>query len=222
MEGLQLTIPVNGGSVEAELSMPLGARAIVLFVHGSGSSHRSPRNQTVAATLQEHGFATLLFDLYLPAEQTVPEPPFDLSHLTQRVLQVIAWVGEKAALKDLPLTLYGSSSGAAVAVQASVVCARALLAVVSRAGRVDLAFESLASMRCPLLLLVGELDVDVLELNAWAESYLRTRHELRVIPGASHLFTEPGTLMLAAEESAAWLERELEQHEHQSIPADHF
>lgn len=206
----------------AELSVPLGARGIVLFVHGSGSSHHSPRNQAVAATLQEHGFATLLFDLSLPAEQIEREPPFELSHLTQRVLRVIDWVDQKAALKDLPLMLYGSSSGAAVAVQASVASPRAPLAVVSRAGRVDLTFESLASMRCPLLLLVGELDVDVLELNAWAESYLRTRHELRVIPGASHLFTEPGTLALAAEESAAWLERELEQHAHQSIPADHF
>jgi len=220
MEGLPITIPVDGGTVAAELAAPAGARGLVLFVHGSGSSHHSPRNKTVADTLQAHGFATLLFDLCTPGEQGGSEPRFDLGHLTQRVLRVIDWVDKQTTLQGLPLTLYGSSSGAAIAVLASVASSRVLLAVVSRAGRVDLAFKALATMRCPLLLQVGELDLDVLELNAWAESHLRTRHELQVIPGATHLFSEPGTLALAAEQSAAWLERELDVRQHQSFPAD--
>ena len=207
----QISIPVDGWSVPGELCIPEQSKGVVLFVHGTGSSHLSPRNQAVALTLQRHGFATVLFDLVLANEPDQRIHGFDIEHLTQRVVRAMDWVDGQPALSSLPLALYGASSGAAIAVEAAVKRCTRVMAVVSRGGRIDLAFEALASLRCPLLLLVGELDVDVLELNAWAESYLRTRHELRVIPGASHLFAEPGTLENAAEQTATWLDRELGQ-----------
>jgi putative phosphoribosyl transferase len=159
------------------------------------------------------GFATLLFDLVSPAEALAQgvrrSADVDIALLGQRVAAAIDWAGEQAVLMPLPLALYGSSTGAAAALQAAAARPHRVRAVVSRGGRPDLAFGALGLVRCPTLLIVGGHDVDVLELNQWAAAHLLAPHHLAVVPGASHLFEEPGTLQEAAQLTARWLAEHL-------------
>lgn len=192
------------------LAVPSAARALVLFAHGSGSSRLSPRNRQVAAMLQTHGLGTLLFDLLEPPQKrrSVDEADrrrvFDIPLLARRLTEAIDWAQAQHALTGLPVGLFGASTGAAAAINAAVACPEHVAALVSRGGRPDLAFNALAEVVCPTLLIVGAADLDVLELNMWAAAHLQARHQLEVVPGASHLFEEPGTLQQAADLARGW------------------
>jgi len=206
-------IPCGDLNLAGVLTMPERPRGVVLFAHGSGSSHLSLRNRYVGGVLVGAGFATLLFDLVSPAEALAQgvrrSADVDIALLGQRVAAAIDWAGEQAVLMPLPLALYGSSTGAAAALQAAAARPHRVRAVVSRGGRPDLAFGALGLVRCPTLLIVGGHDVDVLELNQWAAAHLLAPHHLAVVPGASHLFEEPGTLQEAAQLTSRWLAEHL-------------
>lgn len=174
--------------------MPAGAAGVVLFAHGSGSSRFSPRNTYVASALQEAGVGTLLFDLLTPDEATDRSKVFDIALLAERLLQATDWVREDTQTRDLDIGYFGASTGAAAALVAGALSSAAIGAIVSRGGRPDLAGDSLPAVRAPTLLIVGGLDHQVLELNRAAFAELACEKDLRVVPGATHLFDEPGTL----------------------------
>ncbi len=193
----------------AFLTLPSRALGLVVFVHGSGSSRFSPRNQAVAARLQRAGLATLLFDLLSPAEverdRIDQSLRFRIDLGCNRLLDCLAWLQVQPRLAELcPVGLFGASTGAAAALQATAARPEAVAAVVSRGGRPDLAGEALAGVRAPTLLIVGGDDEAVLRLNREAASRLRAHHRLQVVPGASHLFEEPGTLEVAAGMACDW------------------
>lgn len=209
-----VVIPCADLALAGVLTVPEQPRGLVLFVHGSGSSHRSLRNRYVAGVLVGAGFATLLFDLLSSGEVS----DGDMALLGQRVAAAIDWAAAQQQLADLPVALIGSSTGAAAALQAAAARPHRVRSVISRGGRPDLAFGALGLVRCPTLLIVGEHDVDVLELNQWAAAHLQAPHQLAVVPGASHLFEEPGTLQAAAELTRAWLAEQLADR--RAIPPD--
>lgn len=192
-----------------ELVVPPDAEALVLFVHGSGSSRLSPRNRWVAELLQQHRVATLLFDLLTDAEAVDRRKVFDIDLLSERVGEALDWVSRQAALDGLSIGLFGASTGAAAALVAAVARPGRVAAVVSRGGRPDLAAECLPQVQAPTLLIVGSEDLDVLELNRHALRALHCQKRLEVVPGATHLFDEPGTLESVAELAAAWFEHHL-------------
>jgi putative phosphoribosyl transferase len=206
-----LAIPAAGGSLQADLSLPAHASGLVVFCHGSGSNRLSPRNRQVAEHLQRGGLATLLFDLERSGDTCQRHSLAALPPLQQRLLSVIDWTSQQPELQQLPLALYGASTGAALALMGAAERPDRVQAVVSRGGRPDLVFQRLAEVRCPVLLLVGEHDLDVLELNAWAAGQLQVRNELVVIPQASHLFSEPGSLDAVAEHTYCWLIEQFSQ-----------
>jgi pimeloyl-ACP methyl ester carboxylesterase len=191
------------------LRVPEPAKALVVFVHGSGSSRFSPRNQAVAAALNEQGFATLLFDLLTAAEETDRAHVFDIALLAARLADVLHWVGTERALAALPLGLFGASTGAAAALVAAARNPDGVGAIVSRGGRPDLAGEALDAVRAPTLLIVGGADRVVLALNRQAFARLRAPKALEVVPGASHLFPEPGALEAVIDLARRWFERHL-------------
>ncbi|MBK9179005.1 MAG: dienelactone hydrolase family protein [Acidimicrobiales bacterium] len=186
-------VAVQGATLTAELVVPAGAAGLVVFVHGSGSSRRSPRNQAVAAALRERGLGTLLFDLLTPAEAVDRANVFDVSLLARRLVDVVRWAGTRHDAAGLPVGLFGASTGAAAALVAAPLLA-GVAAVVSRGGRPDLAGEALAAVRQPVLLVVGGADRVVLDLNRAAAERLGGPVEVAVVPGAGHLFEEPGAL----------------------------
>jgi putative phosphoribosyl transferase len=192
--------------VELSGELCLGSElcGVVMFVHGSGSSRHSPRNRYVAETLQLRGFGTLLFDLLTEQEDRIYENRFDIERLTQRLLGVTAWLRRQAAVATQPLSYFGASTGAAAALMAAAEPENDVAAVVSRGGRPDLAMARLPEVRAPTLLIVGGNDPDVLELNQRAAAALVSVHRLAVIPGASHLFEEPGTLERVADLAGDW------------------
>lgn len=202
---INLTIPADGGSLAADLRLPPQPEGLVVFCHGSGSNRFSPRNRAVAERLERGGLATLLCDLERNGETSNGRTLASLPPLQQRLLRVLDWTDQQADLNALPLGLFGGSTGAALALVAAAERPDQVRAVVSRGGRPDLVFQRLGEVRCPVLLLVGEHDVDVLELNAWAAGQLQVRNQLVVIPQASHLFSEPGCLEAVAEQSYSWL-----------------
>ena len=201
-------IPSGTAVVRADLTIPLGARGLVVFVHGSGSSRTSRRNKWVASELQWAREATLLVDLLTPAEATrderTGEHRFDIQLLGRRVVDVIDWVAREPALRSLPLGLFGASTGAAAALFAASRRRDRVKAVVSRGGRPDLAESTLSFVDAPTLLIVGENDPDVLALNQRALSQLRGERLLEIVPGASHLFKEPGALEAVAAAAREW------------------
>ena len=200
-----LTIPAEGGSLSADLPLPAQAPGLVVFCHGSGSNRFSPRNQAVAERLQRSGLATLLCDLERSDAPSHGRTLTSLPPLQRRLLQLLDWTAQQGDLSNLPLGLFGGSTGAALALVAAAERPQQVKAVVSRGGRPDLVFQRLSDVRCPVLLLVGEHDVDVLELHAWAAGQLQVRNELVVIPQAGHLFSEPGCLEAVAEHTTSWL-----------------
>jgi pimeloyl-ACP methyl ester carboxylesterase len=191
------------------LTVPDHAAAVVLFAHGSGSSRHSPRNRAVAQALQERGLATLLFDLLDESEAADRRRVFDISLLAERLVQAIDWVAARADLPAAKLGLFGASTGAAAALVACVQRPARVGAVVSRGGRPDLAGPWLARVRAPTLLIVGGDDDAVLELNREALRSLTCEAQLEVVPGATHLFEEPGTLQAAATLAGDWFARHL-------------
>jgi alpha-beta hydrolase superfamily lysophospholipase len=198
-------IPVDHVHIEGMLELPENAKGIVLFAHGSGSSRHSPRNNYVASVLHDCGIGTLLMDLLTPEEDTDYQTRFDIPLLTQRLLIATSWVREETLTKDLPLGYFGASTGAAAALQAAAAGGDEISAVVSRGGRPDLAGQkSLGHVACPTLLLVGGWDDVVIELNREAYACMHCEKELSIIPNATHLFEEPGTLEEVACQAATW------------------
>jgi len=204
-------IPAGNVTMEGMLEIPDRAVGLVLFAHGSGSSRHSPRNNYVAGVLRQAGVGTLLMDLLTPAEDRDYDCRFDIALLTQRLLDAARWVVSQTDLHELPLGFFGASTGAAAAIEAAAILGTEARAVVSRGGRPDLANrEALATMAAPTLLLVGGLDDGVIELNQQAYAQLRCQEkELVIVPGATHLFEEPGTLEEVARQAAAWFAKHL-------------
>jgi len=203
-------IPVDGVTLEGALAVPAKATGLVLFVHGSGSSRFSPRNNFVARELRNAGLGTLLIDLLTRVEDQDYERRFDIPLLTQRVLRVTAWLRAQPDTKHLALGYFGASTGAAAALQAAADPANKVSTVVSRGGRPDLAgAKALGQVRCPALLIVGGHDDVVIELNQQAHARLVCPKELVIVPGATHLFEEPGTLEQVATLAADWFGRHL-------------
>ncbi len=198
-------IPVDHVLIEGLLELPVGSAGLVLFAHGSGSSRHSPRNNFVAGVLRDIGVGTLLMDLLTPVEDSDYQVRFDIALLTRRLLQATHWVQGHPQLAHHPLGYFGASTGAAAALRAAAAMGDGVKAVVSRGGRPDLAGQaSLVKVRAPTLLLVGGLDFDVLELNQAAYALLSCTKKLSVVPGATHLFEESGTLAQVACQAAAW------------------
>ena len=203
-------IPAGGVTVEGMLEIPDGAVGLVLFAHGSGSSRHSPRNNYVAGELRAAGVGTLLMDLLTPDEDRDYSRRFDIGLLTQRLLEAARWVGTQEATKDLPLGFFGASTGAAAALEAAAALGSRTRAVVSRGGRPDLASElALQKVTAPTLLLVGGYDDGVIDLNQLAYDQLRCEKEMVIVPGATHLFEEPGTLEAVAMRAAGWFAEHL-------------
>jgi putative phosphoribosyl transferase len=203
-----VSIETAGVVLEADLTVPLPARGVVAFAHGSGSSRHSPRNRMVADRLQKEGFATVLADLLTLTEEREDEQTrtlrFDIALLAERVAGVVDWLSGLGSTRDLPVGLFGASTGAAAALVAAAARPTAVRAVVSRGGRPDLAGSALSMVSAPTLLIVGGADPEVVRMNEEAADALAAPCELRVVPGASHLFPEPGALEQVADWAADW------------------
>lgn len=208
-------IHVRGANLEGNITIPPGAEGIVVFVHGSGSSRFSPRNQFVANVLNGGGLATLLFDLLTPQEEQIDlrtrHLQFDIDLLAQRTISVTDWLTHHVEAGDLNFGYFGSSTGAAAALIAAAERPELAKAVVSRGGRPDLAARALGKVTAPVLFLVGGLDDVVIDLNrqVLAQIGSKTEKRLEIIPGATHLFEEPGTLELAARQARDWFKKYL-------------
>ena len=207
-------IPSGQIKLEGELSVPAAATGVVLFAHGSGSSRRSPRNQFVARTIREAGVGTLLFDLLTQEEEGVDISTrhlrFDIRLLAKRLIDATNWV--KRATDEWPLRVgyFGSSTGAGAALVAAAEVGEGIGAVVLRGGRPDLAGDALPQVKSPTLLIVGELDVPVIRINEEAYRQLRCEKQIEIVPGATHLFEETGTLEEVAGLAAEWFQRHLQ------------
>lgn len=206
-------IAVGSVAIDGNLNLPKGARAVVLFAHGSGSSRRSSRNRYVARVLNEAQLATLLIDLLTPDEEAIDQHTahlrFDIGPLAGRLILATNWLIEYPDTRHLPIGYFGASTGAAAALVAAAERPDAVGAVVSRGGRPDLAGSALARVRAPALLIVGENDVQVIELNRAALAQLRCERQLVIVPGATHLFEELGALDEVAHLAREWFLRHL-------------
>ncbi len=204
-------LSADGVELEGTLTVPAVAEGIVLFAHGSGSSRHSPRNRSVAQSLNGRGLATLLFDLLTPAEEEVDVRSralrFDIELLARRLVGATDWVRGEPRAKTLSIGYFGSSTGAAAALVAACQRAEMVHAVVSRGGRPDLAAGALEAVRAPTLLIVGGRDRQVLALNEGALARLRCEKRLEIVPGATHLFEEPGALEEVAGLAGDWFQR---------------
>lgn len=205
-KGQPITITKKGISLSGFLGIPPKVNGIVLFAHGSGSGRFSPRNRFVAEHLQQGGIGTLLIDLLMPAEAEDRENVFDIDLLADRVLVASAWLREHPRTKQLPLGYFGASTGAAAALQAAAQSPFQPTAIVSRGGRPDLAERWLPEITAPTLLLIGGEDQPVIEMNEQAYRLLLCPKQLTIIPGATHLFEEPGTLEQVAELALRWIQ----------------
>jgi putative phosphoribosyl transferase len=195
--------------LEGRLEVPFGARGMVVFSHGSGSSRHSPRNAMVASRLNAAGFATLLFDLLTPPEADTRERVFDIELLAKRLTGAVQWSKQQRHVKHLPIGLFGASTGAAAAIATAAAQPHDVRAVVSRGGRPDLAGESLVQLHTPTLFIVGGNDTDVLHLNREAIATIGGPYSLHVVHGATHLFEEPGALDRVVEEAIAYFAEHL-------------
>lgn len=213
--GLPVIIPAAGVVIAGDLGGVVGSAVVspplgvVIFAHGSGSSRMSPRNQHVASLLRQHGLATLLLDLLTTDEQYVISKRFDIALLTTRLAEAVRWVRDQANLKDLPIALFGASTGAAAALRVAAVANATIRAVVSRGGRTDLTGPLISRVKAPTLLIVGGEDREVLELNQRTLGQLQCEKRLAIIPGATHLFEEPGALDDVGHLAAYWFRNHL-------------
>lgn len=209
-----VTVRTGNAELDGELGLPDGARGVVLFAHGSGSSRRSPRNRRVARTLQDAGLATLLFDLLTPDEERIDIVTrglrFDISLLADRMKGATDWVLARPELARLGIGYFGASTGAAAALIAAADRPDVVAAVVSRGGRPDLAGEALERVRAPTLAIVGSRDTQVIEMNETALARMHCTKAIEIVQGATHLFEEPGTLDQVAELAASWFARYLQ------------
>ena len=198
---MQVRMNIGSVTLDGILELPHGIKPIVVFAHGSGSGRLSPRNGYVAGVLQDAGFGTLLFDLLTGEEDRIYQNRFDIDLLAERLAAATDWLLGRT--EGTAIGYFGASTGAAAALQASVKYSE-VRAIVSRGGRPDLAWDCLESVRAPTLLIVGGLDQEVLMLNERALGRLVTRKDLTIVPGATHLFEEPGTLEEVSKLAAAW------------------
>lgn len=199
-----LMIKVGDVFLEGELTMPENPSGLIIFSHGSGSSRFSPRNRLVSQFLNKNGFGTFLFDLLTQAEDQDYEQRFDIELLSRRLEEVTRYLIKLPALNNIPLGYFGASTGAASALIAASKLQNKIKAVVSRGGRPDMASGYLEDVEAPSLLIVGELDFDVLNLNKLALEEIAGKKSLKIVEGATHLFEEPGTLEQVAELSLDW------------------
>lgn len=201
------------GSITGDLNLLANPLGLVLFAHGGGSSRFSPRNQFVASRLNKANFATLLIDLLTAKEdeqdQFTRQFRFDVGLLARRLVIVIEWLGKTETTSDLPLGLFGASTGSASAIIAGAVKPAGVKALVSRGGRPDLAGSHIELLRVPTLLIVGEDDEPVIDLNRQAMEKMQCKHDLVIVPGATHLFEEPGVLEIVSEYAANWFSKYL-------------
>jgi len=211
----EVHIPIDRIMLEGSLSLPTQAKGIVLFAHGSGSSRHSPHNRFVASVLQNAGFATLLMDLLTTEEEVLDnrtaELRFDIDLLAHRLIGATWWLQEQSDTAKLPLGYFGASTGAAAALVAAADATDLVSAVVSRGGRPDLAGDALHKVSAPTLLIVGGDDVQVIELNRRAFGLIPAEKDLEIVPGASHLFEEPGALESVANLAKDWFDAYLRQ-----------
>lgn len=207
-------IPIRGAVLEGELSVPKAATGMVLFAHGSGSSRHSPRNQHLAEVIRESGGGTLLFDLLTKEEEAVDmytrHLRFDIGLLAHRLVAATYWIKEQTEARHLRVGYFGSSTGGAAALVAAAEIGAEISAVVSRGGRPDLAGAALERVVSPTLLIVGGLDGLVIQLNEEAYAKLSCEKELKIVPGATHLFEEAGKLEEVARLAARWFQRYLQ------------
>ncbi len=203
-----IQIPAGRAVLSGNLTIPENAAALVLFAHGSGSSRHSPRNQFVARTLNRSGLGTLLFDLLTPEEEALDlytrEHRFNIGLLAERLVQATNWATQQEQTRDLRIGYFGSSTGGAAALVAAAQLSQGIGAVVSRGGRPDLAGDALPKVHAPTLLIVGGNDDIVIELNEMARDQIRCEAKLVIIPGATHLFEEPGALEQVAKFASDW------------------
>jgi len=202
-------IRIDAVTLNGELELPDQAKGVVIFAHGSGSSRLSPRNTYVARVLQGAEIGTLLFDLLTREEDQDYKQRFDIDLLTRRLVEATHWLTARPESQGMALGYFGASTGAAAALQGAAQLGTGIKAVVSRGGRPDLAIPCLDRVVSPTLLIVGERDEQVLHLNREALAHLTAEKELRVVPGATHLFEEPGTLEQAANLAKNWFIRYL-------------
>lgn len=210
-----ITIPSGNVTLDGILYIPEEAQGLVLFVHGSGSSRFSVRNQYVSRVLNDANLATLLFDLFTPDEDAIDTRTrqfrFDIEFLASRLLDATQWCFKQSLLSTLPLGYFGASTGGGAALVAAALKPDWVYALVSRGGRPDLAGESLVNVRAPTLLIVGGYDEVVIQMNKEAMSQLNCIKKMEIIPGATHLFEEPGTLDEAARHAKNWFVKYLNQ-----------
>jgi putative phosphoribosyl transferase len=204
----EVQIQAGQAALSGNLHIPDGAAALVLFAHGSGSSRHSPRNQFVARTLNNAGLATLLFDLLTPEEESIDartaELRFNIGLLAERLVHATKWAKQQEQTRDLRIGYFGSSTGGGAALVAAAEIPQDVGAVVSRGGRPDLADEALPKVQAPTLLIVGGNDDVVIELNEQARDRMRCEVKLEIVPGATHLFEEPGALEKVAKLASDW------------------
>jgi putative phosphoribosyl transferase len=204
----EVRIPAERATLDGNLTTVDHANGLVLFAHGSGSSRHSPRNQFVAQTLNKAGLVTLLFDLLTPDEESVDlytrEHRFDIALLAERLIHASKWAKEQKQTRDLTIGYFGSSTGGGAALVAAAELPNEVGAVVSRGGRPDLAGDALPKVKAPTLLIVGGEDHAVVELNEQARAQMKCEVKIEIVPGATHLFEEPGSLEQVAKLASDW------------------
>jgi pimeloyl-ACP methyl ester carboxylesterase len=215
IESRSLSIPIRRESIDGDLNIHANSRAVVVFAHGSGSSRHSPRNRHVARYLNQTGFSTLLLDLLTSDEEIMDQQTahlrFDINFLAERLVAVTDWLPIAIGEQGQHVFYFGASTGAAAALVAAAKRPKVIVAIVSRGGRPDLAGPELELVRAPTLLIVGEYDDVVIELNRRAAANLRAFHRIEIVPGATHLFEEPGALDEVAVLARKWFEEHLVQ-----------
>ena len=203
-----IELPIDGQTLSGDLNSPEDPQGLVLFAHGSGSSRHSPRNQLVARTLERRQLATLLIDLLTPSEEAIDERTaeyrFDIPMLAGRLATIVDWLRHRKETAPLPIGLFGASTGGGAALMAAADRPRDIAAVVSRGGRPDLAGAALPEVIAPTLLIVGGFDTPVIQMNRDAMKHMRGEVKLEIVPGATHLFEEPGTLERVANLAGDW------------------
>ncbi len=209
MKKLDIDIPLTSVTLKGDLVVPENATGIVVFSHGSGSSRFSTRNRMVAELIQKQNIGTLLFDLLTQEEDQVYENRFNIDLLVSRLIETTEWLMNYEELKGMPIGYFGASTGAASALRAAAYFGDNIKAVVSRGGRPDLALSALHQVAAPTLLIVGGMDVPVIGMNKMAFDELHSVKEMKIVPGATHLFEEPGKLLEVANLAITWYKRHL-------------
>jgi putative phosphoribosyl transferase len=218
MQSGTVQVAADAVTLEANLDIPQNPRGIVVFAHGSGSSRHSPRNNHVARVLRDGGFATLLMDLLTSEEEYIDirtaHLRFDINLLAERLVGAATWLKTNPAARDLAIGHFGASTGAAAALVAAAERPKDVAAVVSRGGRPDLAGPALARVQAPTLLIVGGKDAPVIDMNRGAMEQIQANKKLEIVPGATHIFEEPGALEEVARLAREWFERHLSPYPH--------